>query len=364
MVPGILNGRGLYIPIFNNVSRYDASKCESVKCFISMPMQNDKIKRSVSAIIAVYNPDPVFFQKAVFSVLDQSYPVKELVLVNDGGTDKFRGYLPDDERIRVFYKQHEGVAATRNFAIDKCTGEYIAFLDQDDFWYQDKLMMQLSLIAEEGEHCMVTSPIAIIDAEGEKIRKDSVLFQKTYLLKAVKDQALLNLIYGNFIYSSTPLIHHAVFNKIGGFDPLTQPHDDWDMYLRVVLAGFPIYFYHDKPLSVWRFHESNESHKRAQMLFSKCKVEYKLLRIVKDEVTQSVVRTNILIDYLERANLLYKNQDYIQFRVLTKNNLFKLLRYKRKFLWNSTALHRDLSRRVRQICLKSARRYVVSLFLS
>ena len=66
---------------------------------------------TVSAVIAVYNPDLCFFEKAVASVLSQTSPVFELVLVNDGGSETFRSVLPDDGRIRLFSKQNGGVAA-------------------------------------------------------------------------------------------------------------------------------------------------------------------------------------------------------------------------------------------------------------
>ena len=104
-----------------------------------MDGQSSTNDMSVSAIIALYNPDLSLFEKALLSVLNQTYPVKEIVLVNDGGEDNFKAQLPDDLRIKVFSKSNEGVAAARNFAIAQCTSEYIAFLDQDDFWYPDKI---------------------------------------------------------------------------------------------------------------------------------------------------------------------------------------------------------------------------------
>lgn len=317
---------------------------------------------SVSAIIAVYNPDPFFFAKAVSSVLDQTYAVCELVLVNDGGSEHFRNLLPDDSRIKVFSKQNEGVAATRNFAIAQCIGDYIAFLDQDDYWFPDKLQEQFSLISDARVECMVTSPVVIVDSNGEEVKRVSTLAQNIYVQKVSMAKELLTLVYGNFIYSSTPLIHRHVFDKAGLFDPHTQPHDDWDMYLRIVHAGFPVYFYREKSLSVWRMHDSNESHKVNAMLRSKCLVEKKMLSVAADPDVRKVLKINLQLDYVELDNILYKERDYIQFRSLILKHLRSLLQ---EYAGNRGAekeLDNILMARIQKIVLKSIRRYLFSFY--
>jgi glycosyltransferase involved in cell wall biosynthesis len=318
---------------------------------------------SISVIIAVYNPDLIFFEKALLSVLSQTSPVLELILVNDGGSESFRGSLPDDPRIRVFSKQNEGVAATRNFALQLCRGEYIAFLDQDDYWYIDKLQEQLAMIPVPGTPCMVTSPVDIVVDGGALLDKFSRQEAEEYQWKTSQASVLLNLFEGNFIYSSTPLIHRTVFDKAGWFDPRTQPHDDWDMYLRIALAGFSLYCYRERPLSVWRRHDSNESNNLNAMLRSKCQVEKKLLETVTDDVIRRILVTNLRIDSLERVNLLYKQGEYRRFRAMVKFHLFSLLRHKYNFRSIAIQLHRAFSSRIRKIVLRSARRYFISYFM-
>lgn len=232
----------------------------------------------VSAIIAVYNPKLELFRQAVDSVLSQTSPVLELVLVNDGGSEEFRTVLPDDERIRVFTKPNEGVAAARNFAIEQCRGEYIALLDQDDYWYSDKLAEQMAMISVKGEACMVISPVEVVDAKGNLREKKTSKVLESYRSRIAGSSIVHGLADENFIHSSSPLVHREVFRIVGGFDGRTKPHDDWDMYLRIALAGIPVYCYTKKPLSVWRVHESNESQKRMAMMLSKCEVEQKVLQ--------------------------------------------------------------------------------------
>lgn len=318
---------------------------------------------SISAIIAVYNPKPDFFKKAVDSVLGQIMPVKELVLVNDGGSEDFRRVLPDDPRIRVYTKSNEGVAATRNYAISRCTGDYIAFLDQDDYWYPEKLQKQMAMIFSPGEVCMVISTVDIIDGVGfTLLQKKTAEVAAAYYTKTSGSQFLLDLARGNYIYSSSPIIHREIFNRIGGFDSYTQPHDDWDMYLRIVFEGFPVHCFQDGSLSIWRLHDANESHKMNAMLRSKCRVERKLLRVAKARSLQMILNTNLLIDYVERVSLLYKMGQYRRYRALIKRHLIELAKDRGNYRGETSSLYCPYADRIRRIMSKSARRYVVSYF--
>ena len=319
---------------------------------------------TVSAIIPVYNPDLIYLQKAIWSVLSQTYPVLELIIVNDGGNELFISTLPNDPRIKVFSKNNEGVAATRNYAIKQCNGDYIAFLDQDDYWFTDKLQEQIITIPIYGEPCMVSSPVDIIEHDGINLNKHSKTIVDIYHRKASNKNVLLCLIEANFIYSSSPLIHNSIFEKAGVFDPLTQPHDDWDMYLRVILAGYPVYFYKKKSLSVWRKHEYNESNDIEMMIRSRCRVEKKMIDAVHDEEVRHVASINLLIDYLERDNLLYEKQQYKRFITFIKNHLPRLL-FQKKSINNKfgAQVQKAVSKRARRIVMRSARRYVAAILL-
>jgi glycosyltransferase involved in cell wall biosynthesis len=318
---------------------------------------------SISAVMAVYNPDLDFFRKALDSVLEQLMPVQELILVNDGGGEDFKRVLPPDPRIRVYEKRNEGVAATRNYAISRCSGDYIAFLDQDDFWYPDKLQKQMAMIASPGEVCMVISRVDIVDDLGARMQKESITrVAATYPRKTQGSQFLLHLAEGNFIFSSTPVIHRHIFERIGGFDSYTQPHDDWDMYLRIAFAGFPVHCFQHGPLSVWRVHDANESNKMKAMLRSKCRVERKLLRVAQEESLQMILTTNLLIDYLERDNMLYKTGQFRRYRTLVGRHLIALARDRGNYKGEMAPFYSSFAGRVRKIMIKSARRYVVSYF--
>ena len=317
--------------------------------------------RSISAVMAVYNPDLPLFRKAVSSVLEQSLPVLELVVVNDGGGDDFRGALPEDDRIRVFSKPNEGVANTRNYAISHCRGEYIAFLDQDDFWYPGKLSEQMAMIPLSGTPCMVISMVDVVDASDRVIQKQTGIAHESYLHKVSDGEVNQGLADDNFIFSSTPLIHRSIFREIGGFYADTQPHDDWDIYLRIALSGYPVYCYAAKALSVWRIHDANESHKRRSMLESRCRVAEKLLRSVTSPEIRQIFRTNMSLDSIDIDALLYRERLYRQFRTSSRQHFPNMLKMYLKS-GRDDRFAQDYRKRWRETFLKLFRRYLFSFY--
>lgn len=324
--------------------------------------QVEEKRGQVSALMAVYNPEPELFRRAIGSVLEQRMPVFELVLVNDGGSEAFRAVLPDDPRIRIFSKQNGGVAVARNYALAQCRGDYIAFLDQDDFWYPDKLAEQVGVLAKKGEACMVVAPVDVVDAAGRRLEKHSLRVLKKYLGGVSEGKVLVTaLADDNFIHSSSPLVHRDVFDVVGGFDDATCPHDDWDMYLRIAFAGFPVYGYTSKPLSVWRRHEGNASRKRMAMMRSKCVVEEKVLCSGVAGEIEKILRSNLVLDQVVIGNLLFNDNDYRGFRDLVGRHLPGLVG---SFFMSGREdrFQADYRKRSKKAIVKSLRRYLFSYF--
>lgn len=104
-----------------------------------------------SIITPVYNAEE-YIQKCIESIQDQKFSDFELLLVNDGSSDNSGGlcdyYAAKDQRIQVFHKKNGGVSSARNFGLDKATGKYIIFLDSDDYFTPDTLVVCKDIIAE------------------------------------------------------------------------------------------------------------------------------------------------------------------------------------------------------------------------
>ncbi|WP_162341282.1 glycosyltransferase family 2 protein [Paenibacillus paridis] len=119
---------------------------------------NETSKFLVSIIIPAYNVGK-YIEKCLLSVLDQSYTNIEVIVVDDGSTDK-TGQLIDcvsqqDSRVRVIHKKNAGVSAARNSGIEISTGDYLVFVDGDDYIAQDYVEYMLSIIENTGsEFCL------------------------------------------------------------------------------------------------------------------------------------------------------------------------------------------------------------------
>lgn len=95
----------------------------------------------VSALAILHNRVDLFIE-TIQSVLDQSYPVDEFIVVDDGSTEDVKGVIEafNDPRIKYFYVERVGVISKlRNISVSKSTGDLLAFIDSDDLWHKDKI---------------------------------------------------------------------------------------------------------------------------------------------------------------------------------------------------------------------------------
>lgn len=310
----------------------------------------------VSAIMAVYNPNHHVI-KAIESVLNQTFPVSEFIIINDGGKEDYiKSVLPDDPRIIYFLQKNGRVAAARNTAIEKATGDYLAFLDQDDYWFSEKLHEQLSMIDFKSEPCMIVSPIQVVDDNDVVLNLSERRF-KTYQEKILSDDPVPAILSGNFIYSSTPVIHRDVFKRTGGFESRFEPHDDWAMYLKIAVAGIPVLFYSKQPLSVWRRHSSNESHNRAKMLRTKSRIERFYLNQNLSENAKDMIKLGLAYTNLDRVNVLLYRQRPGTFRKLLPGVLSEFISTNSRLKKYNLPANSELRN-------KSIKRYIISFFKS
>ncbi|WP_051556447.1 glycosyltransferase family 2 protein [Alkalihalobacterium bogoriense] len=121
-------------------------------------LNNETLKSLVSIIVPAYNVEK-YIEKCLSSILEQTYTNIEVIVVDDGSTDK-TGQLIDnvsqqDNRVRIIHKENAGVSAARNSGIEISTGEYLVFVDGDDYIAPDYVEYMLSLIENTGsEFCL------------------------------------------------------------------------------------------------------------------------------------------------------------------------------------------------------------------
>ena len=220
-------------------------------------------KPKVSVIIPYYKGEK-FIAKAIESVLNQTYQNFEIVIVDDVPTDNImtvlEPYITDSKVKLVQHERNKGIPSARNTGIKHSTGKYIAFLDQDDLWFPQKLECQVAVFERASTDLgLVFSKMDMIDSEGivEKCSPaGNVPSQINNLsLREVLKALFLN---GNFVPIITVLVRRECITTTGLFDETIRGGaDDYEFCLRVATKYKVEYL--DIPLAAHRIHSTNYS---------------------------------------------------------------------------------------------------------
>ena len=205
----------------------------------------------VSVIIPTYNGSR-FIKESIQSVLDQTYPNIEIIVVDDGSTDNTPAIVKSiaDPRIIHIRQANSGVSMARNHGIDISHGDYIAFLDHDDLWLPHKLEKQMPFFKQNPMLALIYSDTFIINENNFIIGKYS------HKIKFFRGMIFKELFLSCFITILTVVIKKSAFFEVGPFLPF-KICEDYDLFLKCA-AKYPI-DYIDEPLAKYRVHESNYS---------------------------------------------------------------------------------------------------------
>ena len=173
----------------------------------------------IAAVIPLYN-GAAFIEQALRSVLEQTRPAAEIIVVDDGSTDDGAAIverIARDHPIRLLRKQNGGQSSARNFGIAHANGDLIALLDQDDVWYPNHLERLIAPFLEPRttELGWVYSNLDEIDVHGNVVFRS---FLSTMDVDHPKRDLLSCLRANMFVVPSASLFSRRAFNAVGGFD--------------------------------------------------------------------------------------------------------------------------------------------------
>lgn len=179
----------------------------------------------VSCIVPVYNGER-FVAEAVESILGQSRSRLDVIVVDDGSSDgTVRALSPFGSRIRVLRQHNAGPAAARNHGMEESRGAFIAFLDADDIWVDDKLESQMALLRERPDVDLCSGHLKsfwIPELDHERARFEHHPYHA--------ERAQLS--------PCTMLTRRSVFEGVGRFDPDLRAGEDTDWFMRFMRAGY------------------------------------------------------------------------------------------------------------------------------
>lgn len=218
-----------------------------------------KLPVKFSVVMPLYNAAP-YVKEAVLSVLEQTYSEWELIVVDDGSDDGsldiIRNFAEKNSKIKIFTHDgglNRGVSATRNLAIYKSTGSWIALLDADDTWYPDKLKKEAQIISIHPEVVLLYSK-AKRNQETPDPKYNSKLVYGTGENGVIKEP-FKKLLPGFFTSTSAVTFKKEVFVKCGGFNENLRFSEDTLMFHQIMEHG-NVYCI-DEILGTHRIHDSS-----------------------------------------------------------------------------------------------------------
>lgn len=235
---------------------------------------------AVSVVISTYKR-PGYLREALDSVYRQTFTDYEVIVVDDGsGPETTQTYeLRDNTRLICHETPQRGCAATKNTGTRAARGRYVAYLDDDDTWYPEKLAAQVRALDENPEVALAHCHVTLVDESMRPVPEQPKP-------KPVPRDGLRRLAHGNFIKSpSVVMLRREVFEELGGFDEVVGGAEDWEMWMRI--ANKHSLYCIPEPLAYYRVHGSQLTGKSLTSRRADARVFEKMLAWARKEAPRA-----------------------------------------------------------------------------
>ena len=216
---------------------------------------------SVSVIIRTYNRAD-YLGQAIESVLAQTFREFELIVVDDGSTDDTAALLArySGRLTPIILNRTANPSAIFNAGIRAASGEFVAFLDDDDLWLPHKLEQQVKLLAENASFGFSYGNTRLLYPDG---RLSAPTLQPDQI---VSGSVLRTMVHNMCIHPSTTVVRHRWFDEVGLFDEGQLDCEDFFFFLRLARVTEAVCV--SEPVSLIRRHDSQYSLARERSLFT------------------------------------------------------------------------------------------------
>lgn len=215
----------------------------------------------VSVIITSYNREK-YIRQCVESALSQDYENLEVIVVDDASTDKSPEILGSfGDKIRyIRQEKNRGIGPTLNRGFRTAKGDLLIYLDSDDFYLPGKIALSAQKLIADNSISLVYSDYIVIDALGNPIKE----FKLVKLSSQTKEETVWSFLVACPIFGGGVMVRKQCFEKIGYFNENIVCCHDYEMWLRLLKAGYR-FGRVPKTLFAYRQHPGNFSHNRELM---------------------------------------------------------------------------------------------------
>lgn len=210
----------------------------------------------VSVVMINYNYEK-YVKEAILSVVNQTYDNWELIVVDDGSTDGSVEAIKsiEDPRIRLFQMdKNRHICCASNYGLKQIRGTYVARLDSDDLWREDKLEKQVQFFNEHKEAKICFTKLDVIDPDGKNIN-DSAIEYELYNKRQKDRAAWLRFFFfeGNSLIQSGMMYEASLLEEVGAFNLAYMQSQDMDFFIRLI-KRYDFYFIEEPLISYRRGH--------------------------------------------------------------------------------------------------------------
>lgn len=272
----------------------------------------------------------LYIHESIDSVLAQTFPNWELLVIDDGSTDKTgeiaKNYVSIDNRIQYFYQDNGKQGKARNLGISKSNGDYLAFLDADDLWEPEKLTCQLKEIK--------TTKVDLVFSNSYKF-SDNNSWDKSQNMNTVNSffygiEGLEKFLLGNKIPILTVIVKKEKVVSVNGFTQKAsiQNVEDYHLWLKLLISGC-VFYGSDRTYASYRIH-GNSSTATDRLL------SHKLVDVLNDLIQKHPNFKNQIQKQLKnKFKLIYKSNLFLRsdLAILLKKNALYLSKSKILFIY-------------------------------
>lgn len=222
-------------------------------------LQNETVSIAVSPLVSVIIPcynHGKFLANAINSVLTQTYKNVEIVVVNDGSKDNTEEIVKNFPGIVYVYQENKGLSAARNTGINNSKGEFLVFLDADDWLQQEALAINVLHLQENREAAFVSGAYIKAEKNGEEEEVKKVIDGDHYN----------HMLEGNYVEMiATVMFRRFVFEEFR-YDESLKACEDYDLFLTIT-RKYPV-LHHQQIIAYYYYHDNNMSYNTPMMLRS------------------------------------------------------------------------------------------------